>query len=340
VTNQVGVALIGAGGIGVLRADAVAKAPSVALRVVADIREDVARGVAGPRGAEWIADWRAAITRDDVGLVIVSTPPNLHAEMVLAAIEQGKNVLCEKPLAHTVDDAKTMCERADAAGVKLYTGFNHRYFPAMRRMRAMIDRGDLGDIVTVQAYAGHPGGEEFGHDWIHDGRVTGGGALVDNGIHILDLVRFFGGDATHAVGAAKNLVWPFETAEDFGTGVFRGANGAVLRVTASWVDFWGYRFFVEVTGTRGYARASYPPMRFDWSLRDDGRRHRDWFPVFQVVERIHGWQSTVVDSFVRELADVAAGGGSAATGTDGLRAIQMANAVYRASSERREAIVE
>lgn len=339
MSDVTGVALIGAGGIGAIRAQAIEASKKLALRVVCDVREDAARDLAARHGATPVANWADAVSRDDVDLVIVSTRPNVHTDIVLGAIAEKKIVLCEKPLAHTVEDAERMYNAAEKAGVRLYTGFNHRYFPAMQRLRAMLDRGELGDVIAINAYAGHPGGEEFGHDWIHDGRITGGGCLVDNGIHIIDLVRFFGGDVNAVSGASGNLAWPFETSEDFGSGIFRTESGAIFRVTASWIDWWRYRFFIEVMGTRGYARASYPPMRFDWSIRPEhGRplRHTDWFPVFQLVERLRGWQSTVIAAFVREMEDVIAGTGHAATGLDGLRAIQMANGVYRSSKERRE----
>src|SRR5205823_6231723 len=186
-----------------------------------------------------------------VGLVIVSTPPHLHAPVALAGIDAGKHVLCEKPLAHTLADAERICAAAESRGVLLKTGFNHRYFPAMAFARDLIAAGRIGDVVAVRAYAGHPGGREFGHAWVHDGSITGGGSLVDNGIHILDLTRFFLGEAElqAAQGYAANLVWPFDNAEDNGFALFRAAGGAIAYVHASWTDWRGYRFSIEATGT-------------------------------------------------------------------------------------------
>ena len=338
-----GVALIGAGAIGELRAAAVAQTPELSLVVVADVRATTAQTVADQHGGEATTDWQSAVTRLDVDLVIVSTPPNLHAKMALAAIGAGKHVLCEKPLAATLDDAERICDAADAAGILLKTGFNHRYFPSMAFAKRLIDSGKLGDVISVHAYAGHPGGQEFGHDWVHEGTVTGGGSLVDNGIHILDLTRFFLGDAEvqTATGYTANLVWPFQTAEDNGYALFRADTGAIVQLHASWTDWRGYRFWVETVGTKGYVRASYPPMLAQWGTTPKpgirARKRYNIFPRFQVQERRKSWRWTIVQSFIQEQTEFAQGIRSQRpvppTGRDGLRAMQMAHAIYRSSSE-------
>lgn len=344
---SIGVAVIGAGAIGALRAAAVAQTPGLRLAAVADLRHDLAQNVAARHGGTATDDWQEAIARPDVGIVVVCTPPNLHARMALAAIERGKHVLCEKPLAHTLDDAEQMCAAAEARGLLLATGFNHRYFPSMAFAKRLITDGVLGRVIRVQAYAGHPGGKEFGHPWVHDGCVTGGGSMVDNGIHILDLTRFFMGDVETAAGVTANLVWPFETAEDNGFALFRSPAGAVASVHASWTEWRGYQFAVEVVGTRGFVKASYPPMLAIWGTTPKpgirARRRYEVFPGFQIRERLRGWEWTIVQSFVQELRDFTAGvrsGRSAsASGRDGLRAMQLAHAVYRASRAGSEVAV-
>ncbi len=333
------VALIGAGGIGLLRAQAVVQTPGVTLAAVADLVPERAQAAAVGSSALVTADSEQAIATADI--VIVSTPPNHHADLTIAALQAGRHVLCEKPLAHTLEAAERMCAAADASGVLLKTGFNHRYFPAMAFARRLIDSGKIGQVISVQAYAGHPGGVEFGHDWIHDGKVTGGGSLVDNGIHILDLTRFFFGEVTSAMGCTANHIWPFDDAEDNGYALFRGPGGRVAQVHASWTQWRGYQFWVETFGTRGYVRAAYPPMRAEWGETPEAgiraRRHYEWFPVFQVQERLKSWRWTIIRSFVEEMTDfvagIRAGQPVAPTGRDGLRAMQMAHAVYRSSRE-------
>lgn len=341
MTKPLGVALIGAGGIGEIRAEAAAQTPGVKLVALVDLMKERAEKVAAQFGAQPSTDPLAAAQRSDVDIVIVSTPPNHHADMTIAALEAGKHVICEKPLAHTLEDAERMCQAADKSGVYLKTGFNHRYFPSMQFARKLIDSGKIGDVITVQAYAGHPGGKEFGHDWIHDGAVTGGGSLVDNGIHILDLTRFFFGDVDTAMGYRANLVWKFDNAEDNGFALFRSASGNIAQVHASWTQWRGYMFWVETFGTRGYVRASYPPMMAQWGVTPEpgirAKRHTELFPMFQIQERLKSWRWTVRNTFIHEVGDfvqgIHAGKEVPATGRDGLRAMQMAHAIYRSSRE-------
>ncbi len=341
MTAPLGVALIGAGSIGVLRAAAVRKSPHFRLAAISDVRGEAARVLANRHGCRSIDDSEEASSDPEVGMVIVATPPDQHGEAALAAIAAGKHVLCEKPLAHSVEAGREMCERAEERGVMLKTGFNHRYFPAMTFARGLIDGGRIGDVVEVRARAAHPGGAEFGHDWVHDARITGGGSLVDNGIHLLDLVRFFLGEVHRAQGYVANLIWPFDGAEDTALALFRASSGGVASVEAVWTDWRGYHFSVEALGTRGYVRVSYPPMFAEWGeSRARGvraRRRFKIFPLIQFRERLHSWRWTIVRSFLDELAVFARaireGSEAPATGRDGLRALEMAAAVYRSSSE-------
>ncbi len=141
MTKPFRVALIGAGGIGEVRAQAVTETPDLQLAVVADLAKARAEKVAGLYGAEATSEAETAATRADVDLVIVSTPPNTHTPIALAAIQAGKHVLIEKPLAHTLADAEQICVAAEAKGVFVKTGFNHRYFPSMAYARRLIDAG-------------------------------------------------------------------------------------------------------------------------------------------------------------------------------------------------------
>jgi predicted dehydrogenase len=338
--RQLGVAIVGAGEIGALRAAAVAQCPGLRLACVADIRLESAERVARRYEATALSDVDAVVRDPRVELVLVCTPPDAHAAAALAALGSGRHVLCEKPLAHRLADAKRLCETAEAGGVLLRTGFNHRFFPAMAWARRTIDEGMIGDVVSVRASAGHPGGRELGHPWVVDAAVTGGGSLVDNGIHILDLTRFFLGEVTAAKGYVANLVWSFPAAEDNGFALFRTQSGAIAEVHASWTEWRGYRFAVECVGTQGFVRASYPPMlavRGTLRGQERARKRYELFPWLQVQERLRSWRWTIVRSFVTELRalvqDLETGRTSTATGRDGLRALQMAHAVYRSSRE-------
>jgi predicted dehydrogenase len=144
-------------------------------------------------------DWREVIARDDIDLVDICTPGDTHAEIAIAALEAGKHVLCEKPLANTVAEAETMtaaAEKARANGVLAMVGFTYRRVPAIGLARQLIAEGKIGDIRHVRA--------QYLQDWISDPEAplswrldkekAGSGALGDIGAHIVDLTQFITGD--------------------------------------------------------------------------------------------------------------------------------------------------
>src|SRR5215217_7870103 len=151
-------------------------------------------------------DWRRVLERDDVGLVDVCTPGDTHAEIAIAALEAGKHVLCEKPLANTVAEAEAMteaAERAAAQGIRSMVGFTYRRVPAISYARQLVAEGRLGEIRHVRA--------QYLQDWIADPAApmswrlekekAGSGALGDIGAHIVDLTQHITGQALTGVSA-------------------------------------------------------------------------------------------------------------------------------------------
>ncbi|NDQ56922.1 MAG: Gfo/Idh/MocA family oxidoreductase [Acidipila sp.] len=338
--NEMRFALIGCGEIGGLRAEALQKSPGLKLVRACDV--DAARGkaLAAQHGVPYESDWHAALG-DDVDAVLVSTPPPLHTPMCLEAFRLGKHVLCEKPLARSPEEGRQIVEAARAAKRHLATGFNYRFYPAIAAAKSVLDSGRIGELDHIRSYAGHPGGTEFTHAWVHDVKVMGGGALVDNGIHILDLTRYFLGEVVEVKGFRTGHVWSFEGCEDNAFALLRNSRGNIAQLQASWSEWRGYRFRIEVYGTRGCVRASYPPMYADavWSEKPGGpmRRERFFFPALQIKERLKSYRFTVVQSFIEEFAGFlrAAQGQAtpAASGHDGLRAVEIAHAVYQSSAD-------
>jgi len=336
------IALIGCGEIGRLRAAALAQLPSFQLSLVSDNDGSRAKALADRYGLRYELDWRAAIAHD-VDAVVVSTPPWLHAQMCMEAAGLGKHVLCEKPLARNPLECRQILQAMQKAGRYLGTGFNYRFYPAIKVLRQTLRSGLIGELDHIRSYAGHPGGREFTHPWVHDVNVMGGGALLDNGIHIIDLTRHFLGEVDEVKGFRTGHVWKYAGCEDNGFALLKSPTGKVATLQASWSEWRGYRFWVEVFGTRGCVRVSYPPMfaQATWHETPGSRLRRQsfLFPGFQIVERLRSYRWTVVRSFMEELtafAQAIAGMKTeAATGYDGLRAVEIANAVYESSESGR-----
>ncbi len=156
--------------------------------------------------AEVETDWRAVIARADIDVVDICTPGNLHAEIAVAALEAGKHVLCEKPLANSVAEAEQMAAAAEAAaahGVFAMCGFTYRRTPALALAKKLIDQGALGTIRHVRA--------QYLQDWLTDpttpmtwrmdARLAGSGALGDTGSHLVDATQWLTGQSITGVSA-------------------------------------------------------------------------------------------------------------------------------------------
>ncbi|MFJ1608018.1 Gfo/Idh/MocA family protein [Streptomyces sp. NPDC088253] len=151
-------------------------------------------------------DWRALIARDDVDLVDICTPGDSHAEIALAALAAGKHVLCEKPLANTVEEAEAMTEAAEAAfarGQMSMVGFNYRRIPATSLARKMVAEGRLGALrhVRVTYLQDWLVDQEFPLTWRLRKELAGSGALGDLGAHIVDLAQYLAGEPVVGVSA-------------------------------------------------------------------------------------------------------------------------------------------
>lgn len=323
--------LIGCGGIGWLRAQALHQSNENYLLTVHDLDESRANALASRNGSSVESSWKNLIKRDDVEAVIVSTPPSLHAEMAIAALEAGKHVLCEKPLARTPEECRQILDAAEKSGTFLATGFNYRFYPSVLKARELFDAGLIGKLDHIRSYSGYTAADH-NHDWLHDHDVMGGGALRDNGIHLIDLTTYFLGEVEEVKGMASNAVWGFQGCEDNGFVLMRNSDGNPASLHASWTEWQGYKFLIEIYGMRGCIRTSCFPMMtqvvwFD-VLGGKSRRQSYYFPKTFLMEHLRSYQWVVTQSFIKEFdafSSAVDGKPSAvATGHDGLRSVEIA----------------
>jgi predicted dehydrogenase len=202
--SEPGVAIVGCGLIGQKRARALGAARLVAC---ADLRLELAQALAAPSKAAATSDWRSAIARDDVSIVIVAATNDALAEIACAALEAGKHVLVEKPAARNVAEADAIVAAARRHGGQVRVGFNHRYHPALQKARELIDAGTAGELMFLRGRYGHGGRVGYDREWRADPALSGGGELIDQGVHLIDLARWFLGDMTSVDGFAHTYFW-------------------------------------------------------------------------------------------------------------------------------------
>lgn len=199
------VAIIGCGLIGRKRAKALRGCRLIACAdVLAERAESLARQIPGCRP---LNDWRAVLDREDVDLVIIAATHDVLAEITLAAISARKHVLVEKPAARRARELNPIIEAAARSRVLVRVGFNHRYHRALRKARELLENGELGELMFLRARYGHGGRIGYDKEWRARPEVSGGGELIDQGVHLIDLARWFLGDLVDVHGFAHTYYW-------------------------------------------------------------------------------------------------------------------------------------
>jgi predicted dehydrogenase len=205
MTSALGVAIIGCGLIGRKRAAALGTARLVAcVDLVPERAEALAATVPG---AQAFAEWREVVGRADVDLVIVSTLNHRLAEISEAAVAAGKHVLVEKPAGKTAGEISRVMAAAQRTGRQVRVGFNHRYHPGLRKAKELVDQGAVGELMFVRGRYGHGGRLGYEKEWRANPELSGGGELIDQGVHLIDLSRWFLGEFTDIQAHVGTYFW-------------------------------------------------------------------------------------------------------------------------------------
>ncbi|MBW4022333.1 MAG: Gfo/Idh/MocA family oxidoreductase [Proteobacteria bacterium] len=203
--QRLNVGMIGGGFMGKAHALAYAAmpmffwpAPAIPVRhTVADVSDDLATDAANRLGfARGVADWRRVIDDPEIDIIDIVTPNNSHPEIAIAAAQAGKHVICEKPLARTAAEAKTMLDAVEAAGVTHMVAFNYRHTPAVALARRFIEEGRIGTILNfrgtyLQDWSADPNGPL---SWRFQKKIAGSGAVGDIATHVIDMARYLVGE--------------------------------------------------------------------------------------------------------------------------------------------------
>ncbi len=237
VTQTVGFAVIGVGLVGPTHARFVDQAEGATLAVVCDLREDRGKPLADRYGADWVADYREVMGRDDVQVVTICLPTALHLEVARAAAEAGKHVLVEKPIELNLDRATELVETCRHHGVKLGAIFNRRFVFGTRRAHDVVHQGGLGRLLVADMRFKSYRPPEYYTDsgWRGTWDREGGAALINQGIHGVDLLTWIAGPIKRVQGVSRHLRHHHIEADDTTIAVCEYASGAlgVIQCTTS-----------------------------------------------------------------------------------------------------------
>jgi predicted dehydrogenase len=321
------VAIVGCGLIGSRRAQT-ALAAGDEVPYVVDVTQERAEELARATGA--VASNLSDVLDSDADVVVVATPNKFLQPTVVAALRAGKHVLCEKPLGRNAAEAETMVDAAREAGRVLKTGLNHRHKQAIHTAHGLLADGAIGRPFAIRAAYGHGGRAGYDKEWRGDPELAGGGELLDQGVHVVDLCRWFLGDFTEATGVLGTWFWEVAPLEDNAFALLRTEDGRVASLHTSWTQ-WRNLFRFEVLGTEGHLvvdglGGSYGAER----LTRGRRREQGGVPEQELItfpdedlSWAHEW---------REFTDaISSGRQPIGSGEDGLAAARILDAVYEAA---------
>jgi predicted dehydrogenase len=342
--------------------------PKPVMRAICGRNEEAVKAAAEELGWEgYETDYHALVNRDDIGLIDVSTPGYTHHDVVIAALNAGKNVLCEKPLANTLDEAQEMLTAWKKAGTIGMVNFNYRRVPAVQLARQLITAGRLGEIrhfraVYLQDWIVDP---DFPLVWRLKKELAGSGALGDIGAHILDLSRFLVGEVNEVVGTLTTFIKerPVEAESGGGSGLQAARSAETGEVTVDDATSFLARFANGATGVfeatrlaagrRNYnsfeVNGSLGSLRFNLERLDEldvyfveDEIGLQGFRTINVTEPVHpyaghwwpaghiiGWEHTFVHAIADLMDGIKNGVNPAPTFEDGFRCQAVLDAVER-----------
>ena len=356
MADEIGIGMLGYAFMGKAHSNAFRKVPYVAwppplvprLVAIAGRNEEAVAEAAQRYGWErWTSDWRDIVADPAIGLFDNGGPNSLHAEPTIAAAEEGKHVLCEKPLGRDADESYEIWQRVAATGVKHLCGFNYRFVPAVRLARELIEAGELGELRHFRGrYLQDWGDDPTLDTWRFQPDEAGSGALGDLGTHVVDLARFLVGEISAVSGLTRTFL-PGRQVDDALEAAVEFEQGAVGTIEATRLAL-GRRnaFQWEINGSKGSLAFDMERLNELQVFRADGDRARGfktvlvseadhpfwdfWWPPGHII----GWGDTFVHEVhhllraIAEDTDVAPYG---ATFEDGYRAAEVCDAVVRSS---------
>jgi predicted dehydrogenase len=261
--------------------------------------------------------------------VVICSENAKHAEMCVAAAQAGKHILCEKPLATSVEDARLIVATAREFGIHLMTAFPCRFHPAAQKIKQTVSDGDLGALIAIQGTnrGTMPGG------WFVEPVRSGGGALIDHTVHVVDLMRWLmPGAEVREVYAEADTRFHDIPCEDCGLLVMEFDNGVMASLDPSWsrtksFPTWG-DVTMEVVGTQGVSHVDLFKQNLVW--HSDTTLKTSWI----------NWGSDMDQGLINEfVACLCADRPPSVTGEDGLRALQVALAAYESAASHRPVTV-
>lgn len=276
--------------------------------------------------------WQEMLNNPEINIIIVTTYPDSHAKMTLESFKKGKHVLCEKPLAKTSEEVVQMIQTARKYKKILKCGFNHRFHPALWEAKKIIDTRQLGSLLFgrgIYGYCGRPG---FEKEWRANKKYVSGGILMEQGIHLVDLFRWYFGNFSQVQSICETSYWPIQPLEDNAFVFLKTETGQTISIHTTNLQ-WRNTFHLEIYGTLGYLKieglgASYGTEKLTVAKKD----YRG--PFKESVTEYRGGDSSWKSEWLEFTEAIKNRRQPIGNGEDGLAAIQIVEKAYLANKKQ------
>lgn len=273
MSGVVRLGIIGAGAIAQSYIKALETCSAAKLSAIVDPRADVARAVAESAQCRSYGSHLELAERDECDAVIVCTPPSSHADIAVTFLNRGTPVLCEKPLSMDVVTARSLCARAEEKGVVLAMASKFRYVEDVIRAKSIIASGLVGDVILIEnTFAATV---DMSRRWNSDPAISGGGVLIDNGTHSVDIVRYLVGPVVELMAVEGRRIQDL-LVEDTVTLLMRTESGADASIDLSWSINKEQDTYIRVYGSHGMVHVGWGASRYrqltspDWIVFGKG----------------------------------------------------------------------
>ena len=241
--------IIGAGLMGRRRAESLLSFPYVELVSIADIYEDKVRALSEKFKCRHTKSYMDIIKNKEINCVIISTVNNVLAKIAKEALENNKHVFVEKPVSVNTKDVEELIKISEKKNLIVKVGFNHRFFPTIQKAKELLGSGEIGELMFLKATYGQKSRIGFEKEWRVKKEISGGGELIDQGAHIIDLCLFFMGDIKEVKGVITKLFWDIEV-DDNDFFILKNEMDKIAFIHTS-SSLWENTFKFELHGTKG-----------------------------------------------------------------------------------------
>jgi predicted dehydrogenase len=240
--------IVGCGLIGQKRAAAL-RALGHEIVLVSDLTQERATDLARTTGAKIAHDWQSLAECSDVDAVVVATSHQWLSPIAVASVDHGKHVLVEKPAGRNLTEVGAIAAAAVRSSALVKVGYNHRFHPAIKKAREIVDSGAIGALMYLRGRYGHGGRVGYEKEWRLNRAISGGGELLDQGSHLIDLAHWFLGEFTDVHAMLRTFFWSADV-EDNCFLTLATPGGRVAFLHATWTE-WKNMFSFEIYGRVG-----------------------------------------------------------------------------------------